>query len=220
MLKRPGKFRRILIGMLLPTILFASGVAYTAENPKVKIHTNVGDIILELYPDKAPKSVANFLQYVEEDFYTDTVFHRVIDGFMIQGGGFSPHFERKTPRAPIINEADNGLKNTRGTVAMARTSDPHSATAQFFINVVDNPFLDHTDKTPRGWGYTVFGHVIQGIDVVDAIRTTPTGSGGPFPRDVPKSPIIILSATYINKPQPATEEKTEKPSVPAAPALK
>ena len=210
MLKPQGKFRPVLTALLLPLLLL-SGIAYTAENPKVKIQTNHGDIILELDPEKAPKSVANFLQYVEDDFYTNTIFHRVIDGFMIQGGGFSPHFERKTTRPPIINEADNGLKNTRGTIAMARTSDPHSATAQFFINVVDNSFLDHKDKTPRGWGYAVFGHVIQGMDVVDAIRAIPTGSGGPFPRDVPKSPVIILGVSYINKPQPQPEAEKSSP---------
>ena len=215
MLRLPGKSRLLLAGLLVPLSLFISTFGNSAENPKVKIQTNHGDIILELYPDKAPQSVANFLQYAEEGFYANTIFHRVIDGFMIQGGGFGPLFERKTTRPPVLNEADNGLKNTRGTIAMARTSEPHSATAQFFINVVDNPFLDHQNKTPRGWGYTVFGTVIKGMEVVDTIRVIPTGPGGPFPRDVPKSPAIILGVSQINKPQ----TPVEKPQAPVAPVL-
>lgn len=183
----------ILAGLLLGLSL----TARAADNPEVDIHTSQGDIIVELYPDKAPKTVANFLQYVDDGFYNNTLFHRVIDGFMIQGGGFTPQFERKKTRAPIINEADNGLKNLRGTIAMARTFDPQSATAQFFINVVDNPSLDFKSKTPRGWGYCVFGKVVKGMNVVDAIKSLPTGPGGPFQRDVPKTPVVILSITRV-----------------------
>lgn len=176
-------------------LLLAS--ASLAANPQVRVQTNMGDIMLELYAEQAPKSVANFLQYVDDGFYNDTLFHRVIDNFMIQGGGFTPQFERKETRAPILNEADNGLKNKRGTLAMARTPEPHSATAQFFINVKDNDFLDHTAKTPRGWGYAVFGKVIKGMDVVDKIKALPTGASGPFPQDVPRSPVIILNMSRV-----------------------
>jgi len=188
----------LLAGLLM--CLSLSGLA--AENPRVDIKTSQGDIVVELYPDKAPKTVANFLQYVDDGFYTDTLFHRVIDGFMIQGGGFTPQFERKPTRPPIINEADNGLKNERGTIAMARTFDPQSATAQFYINVVDNPNLDFKDKTPRGWGYTVFGKVIKGLNVVDAIKSQPTGPGGPFQRDVPRTPVIIQSISRVTPAAP------------------
>ena len=200
-----GSIFRTLASLLLPVAVLFSSQSHAADNPSVKIQTNHGDIILELYPDKAPKTVANFLQYAEDNFYTNTIFHRVIDGFMIQGGGFSPRFERKETRTPVINEADNGLKNLRGTIAMARTAEPHSATAQFFINVADNSFLDFTNKTPRGWGYTVFGKVTKGMEVVDTIRQLPTGPGGPFARDVPQSSAIILGVTYLNKPKTATE---------------
>lgn len=204
-----SKLRQIatkaLAVLLLPILLPVVSQGHAAENPSVKIQTNHGDIILELYPDKAPKTVANFLQYAEDGFYTNTIFHRVIAGFMIQGGGFGPRFERKETRAPVVNEAFNGLKNQRGTIAMARTSEPHSATAQFFINVVDNGFLDFTDKTPSGWGYTVFGKVTKGMDVVDAIRALPTGPGGPFARDVPQNAAIILGVSYLNKPKAAME---------------
>jgi len=136
---------------------------------------------------------------VNDGFYDGTIFHRVIDGFMIQGGGFTGDFQRKSTRDPVANEADNGLKNRRGTVAMARTSDPHSATAQFFINVVDNTFLDHTAPTPQGWGYTVFGEVVEGMEVVDKIRQMPTGPGGPFPRDVPRNPVIIEQISVLEE---------------------
>jgi len=202
---------RLALAALLPLLLLGNQL-HAAENPVVKLQTNHGDIILELYPDKAPKTVANFLQYVEEGFYTNTIFHRVIKDFMIQGGGFSPRFERKETHAPVLNEADNGLKNQRGTIAMARTAEPHSATAQFFINTVDNGFLDFTDKTPRGWGYTVFGKVTKGMDIVDTIRALPTGPGGPFARDVPQAAAIILGATYLNKP----DAPADKPKPPAA----
>lgn len=184
--------QRILAILLLT--LGTVGIA-TADNPRVRMQTSLGDIVIELFPDKAPKTVANFLQYVKDGFYDGTIFHRVIADFMIQGGGYSADFERKPTRAPIINEADNGLRNARGTIAMARTFEPHSATAQFFINVVDNPALDHTADTPRGWGYAVFGRVIGGMDVVDAIRQVPTGRAGPFPSDVPLKPVVITKVT-------------------------
>jgi len=196
---------RILLAGLLMCLQLT---VFAAENPRVDIKTSLGDIEVELYADKAPKTVANFLQYVDDGFYSNTLFHRVIDGFMIQGGGFTPQFERKPTRPPVMNEADNGLKNERGTIAMARTFDPQSATAQFYINVVDNPSLDFTDKTPRGWGYCVFGKVIKGMNVVDAIKTQPTGPGGPFQRDVPKTPVVILGISRITPAVPA-----DKPAV-------
>jgi peptidyl-prolyl cis-trans isomerase A (cyclophilin A) len=152
----------------------------------------MGDIVLELYPDKAPKTVDNFLQYVRDKHYNDTIFHRVMDGFMVQGGGFTVDFEQKATRAPIPLEAQNGVKNDRGTIAMARTANPNSATAQFFINVVDNAMLNAPN--PDGYGYTVFGKVIQGMDVVDKIKTVPVGNKGPH-QNVPKTPITILKAT-------------------------
>lgn len=187
---------RYLLTILL-LLLVATGWA-AADKPRVILETNKGNIVLELYPDKAPRTVANFLQYVEEGFYTNTIFHRVINGFMIQGGGFTPKYERKNTRAPITNEADNGLKNARGTIAMARTFDPHSASAQFFINVADNDFLNFKSKHPNGWGYAVFGKVVQGMDVVDTIKAIPTVSAGPFPRDVPRDPVIIVRATRVS----------------------
>ncbi len=165
----------------------------SGDAPRVILETNRGNITVELYPDKAPKSVENFLGYVDEGFYSGTVFHRVIDGFMIQGGGFTADMTKKPTKNGITNEADNGLKNSRGTIAMARTTDPHSATSQFFINTVDNAPLDHTGKTPAGWGYTVFGKVVDGMDVVDAIAKVPTGTMGPF-RDIPSESVVILSA--------------------------
>lgn len=147
---------------------------------QVKLHTNHGDITLALDAEKAPKSVANFVAYVKDGHYNGTVFHRVIKGFMIQGGGFEPgeKMNQKPTKAPIDNEANNGLKNERGAIAMARTNDPHSATAQFFINTVDNDFLNHTSPTPQGWGYAVFGKVTEGMDVVDKIRSVRTGNRG------------------------------------------
>lgn len=160
----------------------------------ITLHTNYGDIVIELDFDKAPKTAANFKQYVEEGFYNGTIFHRVIDGFMIQGGGFTEDFEQKKTRDTIENEADNGLPNLTGTLAMARTNDPHSATAQFFINVKDNAFLNHTGKNSSGWGYCVFGKVTDGMDVVNKIKGVKTGSKG-FHQDVPKEAVIIQSAT-------------------------
>ena len=166
---------------------------------RVKLETSEGNIVLELDITRAPLSVLNFMKYVESGFYDGTIFHRVIKNFMIQGGGFTPEMDRKQPNAPILNEADNGLKNVRGTIAMARTNDPHSATAQFFINVTDNTFLNHTAKTPRGWGYAVFGRVIKGLNVVDKIRNQRTGPNGPFPSDVPLKMILIHKATVIGE---------------------
>ncbi len=180
-------------------LAIAPGGASAASNPQVLIKTSEGEIVVELYPDKAPKSVANFLQYVEDDHYAGTVFHRVISGFMIQGGGFGEDFyegnlqTRKT-RAPIEIESNNGLKNDRGTIAMARTADPNSATAQFYINVVDNASLNYPGHD--GHGYTVFGKVVDGMDVVDRIREVPTGTMGPF-QDVPKTPVRIESVTRV-----------------------
>lgn len=180
---------------------------------QVRLDTTLGPITLELADDKAPKTVENFLAYAREGFYNGTIFHRVIDGFMIQGGGFTPDFQQKPTRAPIGNEADNGLKNRRGTIAMARTSDPQSATAQFFINVKDNPALDYRAPDPQGWGYAVFGQVVDGMEVVDKIRQTPTGAGGPGNRfgDVPITPVIIQSVTVL----PVPSAKSTAPATPA-----
>ncbi|WP_417541633.1 peptidylprolyl isomerase [Methylophaga thalassica] len=169
----------------------------TSKMPQVKLETSLGDIVIELNEDKAPVTVANFLGYVNDGFYDGTIFHRVIKNFMIQGGGFTQEFQQKTTKAAIENEADNGLSNKRGAVAMARTNDPHSATAQFFINTVDNGFLDFQAKVPSGWGYAVFGEVIEGMDVVDAIREVDTTMRGPH-QDVPAEDIVIVKATVIN----------------------
>lgn len=182
---------RKIHGLILALCSLLAAPAHSDSPPVVRLKTNMGDIVLELYPDKAPRTVENFLQYVRSDFYDGTIFHRVIDGFMIQGGGFTQDFEKKPSRGPIKNEADNGLKNETGTIAMARTSDPHSATSQFFINVADNAFLNHTARTPQGWGYTVFGKVIEGMDVVEKISHVETGAAGPFTQDAPQSPVII-----------------------------
>jgi cyclophilin family peptidyl-prolyl cis-trans isomerase len=163
--------------------------------PTVLLETTFGTIHIALEPEKAPKSVENFLKYVDDGHYAGTVFHRVIGNFMVQGGGYDEKYEKKPVRDPVENEADNGLKNVRGSVAMARTTDPHSATAQFFINVVDNAFLDHKGKTPSDWGYTVFGTVTSGMDVVDKIKAVPTAARGSFQKDVPVESVVIKSAT-------------------------
>ncbi|HSD43417.1 MAG TPA: peptidylprolyl isomerase [Burkholderiales bacterium] len=162
----------------------------------VKLHTNFGAITLELDAAKAPETVKNFLAYVEGGHYANTIFHRVIDGFMIQGGGFEPGMKQKPTRAPVTNEASNGLKNDRYTVAMARTNDPHSATAQFFINVKDNDFLNHSAPTPQGWGYCVFGKVVEGQDVVDKIKGVKTGRSG-MHQDVPAQDVLIERAEVV-----------------------
>jgi len=167
-----------------------------STNPHVKLHTNKGDILIELDADKAPNTVKNFLVYVKEGFYDGTIFHRVINNFMIQGGGFEPGMKQKQTHAPIENEANNGLKNDRYTLAMARTADPHSATAQFFINIADNDFLNFSAPTSSGWGYAVFGRVTEGTEVVDEIKKVKTGNKG-FHQDVPVEDVIIESATLV-----------------------
>lgn len=223
--------RRYLMVLSAGVVLLAHGLPGLAQpaHPKVRISTNLGDIVVELYPDKAPKTVENFLQYVRDKHYDGTIFHRVIGNFMIQGGGFDAQFRQKPTRAPITHEGQaalekGGPRNVVGTLAMARTNDPHSASAQFFINVKDNPFLDPTpippgDPVPRFeyggqvyqnvprarllgagqlFGYTVFGKVIAGMDVVNKIKDVPTDAGGPFPTDVPKTTVTILKATLEN----------------------
>ena len=205
-----------------------ASIAQAEEAPRVKFSTSAGDFVVELYPDKAPKTVENFLQYVRDKHYDGTIFHRVIENFMVQGGGFDAKFSEKKTRAPVVHEgrdalAKGGLRNVVGTLAMARTSDPQSATSQFFINVKDNAFLDPTlippgdpvprfefqgrvyENTPRAnlmgspqlFGYTVFGKVVSGIEVVQKMKLTPTGAGGPFPSDVPKTTLLIHSATLV-----------------------
>ena len=159
----------------------------------VIVETATGSFRIELDRKSAPKTVENFLRYVDAKHYDGTIFHRVISTFMVQGGGFDAGYEKRAVSAPVENEANNGLRNVRGTVAMARTGDPHSATAQFFVNVVDNAFLDHKDKSQAGWGYTVFGRVTDGMEVVDAIKGVATGAQGPFGKDAPLTPIVIRS---------------------------
>ena len=222
---------RRLLNRLAATTLAAAALATAlpalAADPKVKFVTTDGDFVVELYPDKAPKTVANFLQYVKDKHYDGTIFHRVIKSFMVQGGGFDKDYKQKATRAPVQHEGREavakGLKNVRGTLAMARTSDPQSAKAQFFINVVDNARLDPVvippgdpvpkfeymgqtyEKVPRAnlenhpqlFGYTVFGKVVSGMDTVEKIRNTPTGAGGPFPTDVPQKPVVIESARIL-----------------------
>ena len=181
----------LVLGTALPA------AAQKNAAPRVRLETSMGNIVLELDAQKAPKTVANFVQYVKDKHYDGTVFHRVIDGFMIQGGGFTADMQQKPTRAPIQNEADNGLKNLPLTVAMARTMEPHSASAQFFINVADNRSLNHTQPTLNGWGYAVFGKVVAGADVVDKIRQVRTGNRGMF-QDVPTTPVTIIKATLEN----------------------
>ena len=168
------------------------------DMPYVELETTMGNIVIELNQEKAPNTVANFLEYVKSGHYDGTIFHRVIDGFMIQGGGMDANMKEKSTNAPIQNEADNGLKNEVGTIAMARTSDPHSATAQFFINVKDNSFLNFSGKNPQGWGYAVFGKVTEGMDIVKKIKGVPTGKYG-FHADVPTTPVVITHAKVIEK---------------------
>lgn len=189
--------RRLLFAMMILFSLIGTP-APAEENPKVVLQTGMGDITLELYPAKAPATVKNFLTYVDEKFYDGTIFHRVIRGFMIQGGGMTADMGEKATRSPIKNEADNGLKNDRGTIAMARTQVPDSATAQFFINARDNTFLNFRAKTMEGYGYCVFGKVIKGMDVVDAIEAVPTGNKG-FYQDVPLKPVVILKAYRLKE---------------------
>jgi peptidyl-prolyl cis-trans isomerase B (cyclophilin B) len=165
--------------------------------PRVSMSTSLGDIILELDPVAAPVTTENFLSYVSSGQFDNTIFHRVIPGFMIQGGGFTADMGQKPTNPSITNEADNGLRNDRGTIAMARTSEPHSASSQFFINLTDNSFLNHSSKTPQGWGYAVFGKVVEGMDVVDAIARVPTGTSGPH-CDVPVDPVLINGVAVID----------------------
>ncbi|CAD6873568.1 peptidylprolyl isomerase [Methylomonas fluvii] len=185
-----------LMLFLFSTLSFATENKMSNTHSKVKLTTSLGDVVIQLEDEKAPVSAANFLAYVKQGFYSGTIFHRVIPGFMAQGGGFDTSFKQKETNAPIKNEADNGLKNKRGTLAMARTNDPHSATAQFFINYKDNSFLDHTSPSPSGWGYAVFGEVVEGMDVVDAMAKQATGNRGPH-QDVPKTDIVIDKAEVI-----------------------
>lgn len=196
-----NRFLPLLAGLLLCTSLSAQQTAAPA-NPTAILHTSMGDITLELYADKAPISVENFIHYASSGFYDDTIFHRVISGFMIQGGGFTADMQQKPFDEPIINEANNGLSNTRGAIAMARTGQPHSATSQFFINVQDNQNLDYTgDSSSRAWGYAVFGAVTAGMEVVDAIRMVETTTVPPY-ADVPKTPVTIERVEIVS---PATD---------------
>jgi cyclophilin family peptidyl-prolyl cis-trans isomerase len=197
----------IRIATLAVAMLVSAGVLAADQ---VELKTNSGTIVIELYPDKAPKTVQNFLLYARDGFYDGTIFHRVIPGFMIQGGGFTAEFKEKPTRGAIRNEADNGLKNTTGTLAMARTSDPHSASAQFFINVADNAMLDFRFPTQEGYGYCVFGKVVKGMDVVNRIVKVATGPGPAPHRDVPMKPVIIESARVLEadaKPAGAAKGK-------------
>lgn len=229
--KVPLKLPLATVALLLAGLLFyvSSGGANDADTPaaqentpfpKVTLSTNVGDIVLELDRQRAPASVENFLTYVDNDFYAQTIFHRVIEGFMIQGGGFTADFQRKQTNPAIRNEANNGLKNQKYSIAMARTNAPHSATAQFFINAKDNDFLNHRAATARDWGYAVFGRVIEGFEVVDKISQVVTGAGGPFSRDAPKTSIIIESASVTHEAKVAnnetTDAATDAATVPAA----
>lgn len=201
------------IALLVFIVNFCFATASVAkDNPKVAIDTSYGTVVVELYPDKAPETVANFLQYVDSGFYENTIFHRVIDGFMIQGGGFSLGYQQKPVRAPIKNEANNGLSNLRGTIAMARTPQPHSATSQFFINTVDNTRLDYRFETSQGWGYCVFGKVVDGMEVVDEIAKTPTGPAGPFHSDAPQAPIVIEGVSRVIDSPKKTDTAKPAPS--------
>lgn len=196
--------RRHLLMLAVAAAWAVVSLAAYAANPQVDLDTNAGKIRIELYPDAAPKTVENFLAYVRAKQYDGTQFHRVIPGFMIQGGGYTADFKENPTKGPIRNEAEQsskaGLLNAVGTVAMARTGDPHSATAQFFINIADNKFLNFREATPQGYGYTVFGKVIGGMDSVEKIAKAPTSAGGPFPKDVPTERVFIKSATIVATP--------------------
>ena len=191
-----ARFFTLFAGLALGGAVVAATPAALDPTPHVALKTNMGEIVLELNQEKAPKSVANFLQYVNSGFYKGTVFHRVIDGFMIQGGGFDKNMKQKATRAPIQNEAQNGLQNVTYSIAMARTGDPHSATAQFFINVGNNGALDYPGRD--GFGYTVFGKVVSGMEVVDKIKAVPVADKGPH-QNVPVTPIVIESATLLKQ---------------------
>jgi len=200
-------FKCLVSALILGCGLVATTVAQEGENPMVKLTTSMGDITLELYPDKAPATVKNFLQYVDDGFYKGTIFHRVIRNFMIQGGGFDAKMSKKSTRAAVKNEAANGLKNSRGTIAMARTMVPDSATAQFFINTVDNANLDFKNPSPMGIGYCVFGRVAEGLDVLDKIEAVETGVRGGM-RDVPQTEVVIKDAVRV---APKVEAPIEGP---------
>jgi cyclophilin family peptidyl-prolyl cis-trans isomerase len=187
--------------LLLPLLAAFTASAQTSSNPSVVVKTSMGSFTIELFPEKAPETVKNFLLYVDEGFYAGTIFHRVIDGFMVQGGGLDATMTKKQTRKPIVNEAGNKLKNTVGTVAMARTGEPNSATAQFFVNVKDNAFLDYRDSSNDGIGYCVFGKVVQGMDVVEKIKAVPTGTKGGM-QNVPLTPVVIESVKRVT-PAPA-----------------
>lgn len=199
--------RHVALAVSLSSSVVAASTAYATSsttkegtsmstNPRVSMQTSQGTILIELNAEKAPKTVENFLAYVKDGFYDGTIFHRVISGFMVQGGGFDANMKQKATNAPVENEANNGLKNNKYTLAMARTADPHSATAQFFINVADNDFLNFTSPTPNGWGYAVFGEVVEGTEVVDAIKAVKTGNRG-FHQDVPVEAVVIEKATIV-----------------------
>lgn len=191
------RFFRLVRVFALALLTMTAGPALAqGEYPMIQLETTMGTMVLELDAEKAPKTVANFVQYVQEGHYDGTIFHRIIDGFMIQGGGFDANMVQKPTRDEIENEADNGLKNDRYTIAMARTAAPHSASSQFFINVNDNHFLNHTGKTMQGWGYAVFGKVVQGTEVVDKIKAVATGTYG-FHENVPAEPVVILKASVV-----------------------
>jgi len=191
-------FKNLLLSVA--TLAFALQVQTAhAANPKVKVETSKGTMVFELYPEKAPKSVKNFLEYVNAGTYDGTIFHRVIKDFMNQGGGFTADYKKVEAKDPVQNEADNGLKNLKYTIAMARTNTPHSATNQFFINTADNAFLDHSSKSMRGWGYTVFGKVVEGENIAGAISRVPTGPGGAFAKDVPRTTITIIKISEIKE---------------------
>ncbi len=197
----PAALRRAFTAAFLALAVIAwlpGSVSAHQHNPMIKLTTSKGDITLEMYPDQAPVTVQNFIDYVDAGFFDGLIFHRVINGFMIQGGGFTQDMQQKSTNDPIVNEADNGLKNEVGTIAMARTGDPHSATAQFFINLENNDFLNHTGKNAQGWGYAVFGKVTEGQDVVDAIGNVATGRMGPH-GDVPVEAVVIEKAEVISR---------------------
>lgn len=197
------------LGLSLLLNLFASTTAFAAEAPRVKLETSMGDIVLTLDADKAPKSVANFLDYVKRGYYSGMVFHRVIPGFLIQGGGFDAKLKRKPVRPSISNESKNGLQNLPGTIAMGRAADPNSANSEFFINLQHNVELDYPSFD--GWGYAVFGQVSEGLDVVEKIASVPTGSSGKFPRDVPKTPVIINKAVLLSPAPNTPPEESRQP---------
>ena len=193
--------RRYFLGFALSLSVVGFAQAQTAA-PQVKFVTTAGEFVIELYPDKAPNTVENFLGYVRDGHYNGTVFHRVINNFMIQGGGYDARYMEKPTRPSIKHEgaevkAKGGPSNTVGTIAMARTNNPHSASSQFFINVKDNDFLNHSSPTAQGWGYVAFGKVISGMEVVNKIKQTPTGAGGPFPSDVPQTQVVVQSAVLV-----------------------